>query len=254
MRYLFGLVCVLAIGLLPLIGCSDTEGDGGSGGAAGSGGTAGDGGDGGTGGAKAEVRLFVQGFEPEGLTGALAGVEVCELDTDNCVTTDEGGNAVIEVPAEQDVALTYVKEGYAKYVNMYVVPAGGLGEPSAMATDQRFEDMHQLVGSPYPMEGTGTIFMDISNGYEGATLALVGGVTGKAWYRDEELDWDPSLTASTSGGGGGFSEVSPGVVQVDIGNGSCTIARGWAGDADDRVKILVKEGFMSRTHLNCVAP
>ena len=50
-RYLFGFLCVCALGVMPLVGCSETTGDGGSGGAAGdggSGGTAGDGGSGGT--------------------------------------------------------------------------------------------------------------------------------------------------------------------------------------------------------------
>ena len=48
MRYLFGFVCVCALGVMPLVGCSETAGDGGNGGSAGSGGTAGDGGSGGT--------------------------------------------------------------------------------------------------------------------------------------------------------------------------------------------------------------
>jgi hypothetical protein len=39
MRYLFGLICVLALGVMPSVGCSETTGDGGSGGSAGSGGT-----------------------------------------------------------------------------------------------------------------------------------------------------------------------------------------------------------------------
>jgi hypothetical protein len=50
MRYLFGFVCVLALGVMPLVGCSDGEGAGGSGGSAGAGGSAGSGGDGGSGG------------------------------------------------------------------------------------------------------------------------------------------------------------------------------------------------------------
>ena len=41
MRYLFGFLCVCALGVLPLVGCSETDGDGGSGGSAGSGGTGG---------------------------------------------------------------------------------------------------------------------------------------------------------------------------------------------------------------------
>ncbi|MGB5365495.1 MAG: hypothetical protein WBM75_05415 [Polyangiales bacterium] len=44
MRYLFGFLCVCALGLMPVIGCSERTGDSGSGGDAGSGGTAGDGG------------------------------------------------------------------------------------------------------------------------------------------------------------------------------------------------------------------
>ncbi len=44
MRYLFGFLCVCALGVMPLVGCSETTGDGGSGGDAGSGGHGGTGG------------------------------------------------------------------------------------------------------------------------------------------------------------------------------------------------------------------
>ena len=47
MRYLFGFMCVLTLGVMPLVGCSETTGDGGNGGTAGSGGMGGDGGTGG---------------------------------------------------------------------------------------------------------------------------------------------------------------------------------------------------------------
>ncbi len=50
MRYLFGFMCVLALGIMPLVGCSETTGDGGGGGSAGSGGMGGDGGSAGSGG------------------------------------------------------------------------------------------------------------------------------------------------------------------------------------------------------------
>ncbi|MDH3200583.1 MAG: hypothetical protein OEM15_06790 [Myxococcales bacterium] len=41
MRYLFGFVCVCALGLMPLVGCGETAGAGGSGGTAGTGGAGG---------------------------------------------------------------------------------------------------------------------------------------------------------------------------------------------------------------------
>jgi hypothetical protein len=40
-RYLVGFMCVLALGIMPLVGCSENDGGGGSGGSAGSGGTGG---------------------------------------------------------------------------------------------------------------------------------------------------------------------------------------------------------------------
>ena len=49
MRYLFGFLCVCALGVMPLVGCSETSGTGGSGGDAGTGGDGGDGGEGGGG-------------------------------------------------------------------------------------------------------------------------------------------------------------------------------------------------------------
>jgi len=43
MRYLLGFLCVCALGVMPVVGCSETAGDGGSGGAGGVGGQGGDG-------------------------------------------------------------------------------------------------------------------------------------------------------------------------------------------------------------------
>ena len=88
MRYLFGFLCVCALGVVPLVGCSETTGTGGSagdggsggeggsagvggGGAGGEGGSAGvggggAGGEGGTGGASRIVRVFVTSFTVSG--------------------------------------------------------------------------------------------------------------------------------------------------------------------------------------------
>jgi hypothetical protein len=41
MRFLLGLICIFALGVVPLVGCSETAGDGGTGGSAGSGGMGG---------------------------------------------------------------------------------------------------------------------------------------------------------------------------------------------------------------------
>jgi len=50
MRYVFGFLCVCALGAMPLVGCGETNGGGGSGGSGGTAGSGGMGGEGGTGG------------------------------------------------------------------------------------------------------------------------------------------------------------------------------------------------------------
>ncbi|RLB36967.1 MAG: hypothetical protein DRH30_14045 [Deltaproteobacteria bacterium] len=210
------------------------------------------GGSAGTGGVDtASVTFFVQPFVPGGGIEPLEGVEICETDTTNCVMTDANGNAVLELPVDQEVSYTLEKEGYASYLDSAIISA-----PTealvGMATVQRFADMYALVMSPYPMEGTGSIFIDTTEALVGATFELLD-TTGKAFYRDEDLNFSLDLTATTSGGGGGFVEVSPGVFQVGIGGTaeSCELFRGWPGDVEGDIKVPVREGYFSRAILVC---
>ena len=80
MRYLFGFLCVCALGVMPLVGCSETTGDGGSGGAGGMAGT------GGSGGAEG-ICDFSLG------SPTLAAV---------CPCSEAGIRAAIEAPADDD--------------------------------------------------------------------------------------------------------------------------------------------------------
>ena len=240
--------------VFPLIGCSEDDGGGGgtagSGGTAGTGGTAGDGGSGGM--ETASVRFFIQTYEPGEPREGLGGVEICVTGTSNCEVTTATGNATLEMPVDEEVSYTMEKEGYASYLDSAVIPATGLDIAVGMATVQRLEDMHALVMSPYPPEGTGLAFVDTATAVEGVTFELLD-VTGKAFYRDENESWSTELTATTSGGGGGFVEVSPGVVQIEFGGTgeNCTLFRGWPGDSANRVKIPVEEGYLSRAILTC---
>ena len=79
MRYVFGVLCICALGVMPLVGCSETAGTGGTGGDGGAGGSAGRGGEGGDGGSGG-----MAGFGGEGGGGTGGGtmnatLEVLEL-------------------------------------------------------------------------------------------------------------------------------------------------------------------------------
>jgi hypothetical protein len=255
MRYLFGFMCVLALGVM---GCGETAGDGGSGGSggtAGTGGSAGTGGTGGQGGTAAEpvpLSVFMTSYEPPTLPGVVEGMRICELETANCAVTDEGGLATLEASAEQEIALTMEKEGFGPYIYTYAVPAKASQLLLGNATDARFEEMFGLVMSPYPMEGTGSIW--VSGSPEGAMLTLLG-ATGKAFYADDDVkaSWSLDLTAATANGGGGFVEVPAGEYQVEVTgtSKSCFPVRGWPGDSENTVRMPVREGYLSSARMLC---
>ena len=94
MRYSFGFLCVCVLGAMPLLGCSDTTGDGGSAGSAGSGGTAGDGGTGGS-------VVAVCG------NGSVEGAEACDDMGESATCNDDCtlascGDGVLNVTAGEE--------------------------------------------------------------------------------------------------------------------------------------------------------
>ena len=249
MRYLLGLLCVCSLALVPMVGCSETsdpEGGGGEGG---------DGGTGGTGGADTiQITGFISGWDPEeGPTGQLEGVAVCVTDTTDCVMTDAMGNVTVDVPAGEEISYTLDLEGYGSYLEPVLVDEVRTVILS-MATDARFEDMHGRVMSPYPMEGTGSIFVElVDEPFAGATFELTDG-TGKTFYWDEDKSWDAQLSATTSTGAGGFTEVVPGEYQIEIGGTAtnCVLAgKGWPGDSANTVRVPVREGYLTRALVIC---
>ncbi|MBT8452446.1 MAG: hypothetical protein KJO40_10805 [Deltaproteobacteria bacterium] len=248
MRFLFGLICVCSLAFLPMVGCSETADPAGNGGEGG-GGTGGDGGA-----DTVTITAFVSGWDPElGSTGALEGVAICQTDTTNCVSTDAGGNAAVEVPAAQEASYTMDLEGYGSYLDPVLLSeAQAVALP--MATDDRFSDMHGLVMSPYPMEGTGSIFVElVDDPIAGATFELSSGA-GQPYYWDEDKNWDAELSATTSTGGGGFTEVAPGEYQIEIGGAAtnCVLTpKGWPGDSPNTVRVPVREGYLTRAVLIC---
>ena len=111
MRYLFGFVCVCALGVVPLVGCSETAGDGGDGGTAGDGGSAGDGGTGGMTGQEfpcAEQGILdaiAEGGGPHtfACNGPTSVVTKSEIVIDHDVILDGEGNLTLDGNGEHRV-------------------------------------------------------------------------------------------------------------------------------------------------------
>jgi len=180
----------------------------------------------------------------------LEGVEVCQADTTNCVTTNVNGSGLLSLPVDEEVTLTVEKEGYGSQLGSEIVPATGSYTSFAPLTDAFYEERHEQMMSPYPMEGTGTITMNLLGSSGQATFELIG-ETGKPFYYGAE-GWDPDLPHTRGGAGGGFVEVAPGEYQIEIdGPESCVVVRGWPGDSDTRIRLPVRAGYVSTARINC---
>ena len=266
MRYLFGFLCMCALGVFPLVGCSENGGEGGTGGTAGTGGT------GGSGGAlpqTVELRLTATEGDDNIQGTRLEGVEFCETDTVNCVMSDADGQTTLEVemPADGLISYTYSKDGYAPGLRADVVDeeftafTGEYGNFNI--TDATMTDRFAIMDSPYPMEGTGMVsvsafvsdmlpaFLPIA----GATFELVG-ATGRGYYTDTSEEPSVDLTETSFHGEGGFIEVAPGEVEITFGGRAtnCVVLKGWPGSEANTIRLPVKAGFITWGSVSCDLP
>jgi len=204
------------------------------------------------------VNFAVIGWEPPpDPRWPLEGVRLCQMDTENCILTDADGVATLMLPLGMPTGVTADKEGYEGLLVEYALE----GEASFVRTlrpIQRAAEQHDRVGSPYPMRGTGTIVVGVDPVFAGATFELVG-ATGERFYHDEEEppNWDPELTATTSVGSGGFTELTPGEVQVKFGGTAEDCAARtpfWAGDEPNSIRVQVREGYVAAHRMDCPPP
>jgi hypothetical protein len=249
MRYLVGFICVLALGVME---CGETAGT------SGSGGTAGDGGQGGSAGSAGTATLSVFVFETGGGFGPLEGVQLCETDTTNCAMTDDGGNAAVDLPVDREISYTLHKPGYVPHLRADVLSVDGSYVPTSMSTDANTSSQYERVMSPYPMQGTGSIVAQAFSDelgirpIAGATFELIS-AAGKAHYGDDDGNWSLNLSATTTQGSGGFTEVSPGEHEMAISGAveNCQVLRGWPSDSGNTMRVPVREGHHTISRWFC---
>lgn len=257
---------VVGLLVLPMLGCSDTGGgavggSSGSGGASGSGGTAGEGGTGG----RPPVTMLTTTYEvlPGGDVRPLEGVRVCQMDTDNCVTSNEAGRVQLDLPANQETGYTAEKVGYGSFLTTFVTDEtfpGSSSEP--MHTHEQLEVIAGQLGVPYPWM-TGVIGSFATPEVAGTTVALVG-ATGTPFYLDATGQYTSELDASVGGswwphplGTAGFAGIPEGEQVVEFGGGAadCGPSRwGWPSDAPNRVRTPIRVGYMSSAAVSCDGP
>ena len=199
--------------------------------------------------------------EPLGEQVALAGALLCESDTTNCKLSRANGQVTIQLPIGEETSITLVADEHAKYLVPVLVPtAAGWDNPFEMYSDEHMVAQFKRLMSPYPMVGTAAIVILVFPSREGASFELVN-ATGKPFYTDEQGLWSTELNETTEGHGrsvvGGFVDVPPGGeywVQFGGTAQSCSTSWGWPGDDQNRFKVPVRAGYVSRLSVICPLP
>ena len=261
-------ICVLVLASMSMVGCGDTGETGGSGGTAGTGGVGGNGPELVSGSVK--VFEFDADFEIVPIEGAM----VCQVGVNNCVTSNKLGIATIYFPKNQEIAFTVEKEGYGPWVFGNVtdeyfpdpVKLDGGDATAPMYTHEQLAAIAERLQTPYPWKGGIVGLLRWLNPNQGVKFLPVGPTAeavGRAFYFDASTQqYSLDLEATTSFFGlqdaplaeGGFTEVVPGVQQFEfVGTaGDCPHASwGWPGDAPNRLRVPVLEGYITYGSVRC---
>jgi hypothetical protein len=186
----------------------------------------------------------------------LEGAQLCQTATINCALSDSRGRVTIHLPIGEESSFTLEMEGYASYLVPIVLTAE-VAEEFGMASDRLMVARHEGATCQYPMIETGSILVSfVTSAFAGATFDLVD-ATGKPYYVDEEGNWRPDLTATTSRGSGGFCEVPPGnEFEIELGGTAedCHPSWAWPSEAENAVRFPVEENYLTYLSVSCPPP
>jgi hypothetical protein len=190
----------------------------------------------------------------------LEGVELCDTNRANCVTTDAAGKATLRLPVSE-TSFTEEKDGFGPYLVPLVVPEEGLAHDSGMGTDIFLETLYEDVMSPYPMGDMGRISIGTVPAFAGVTLELSDAngpiADPKAYYvlNTAPPSWSLEATETATSGGGGFLEVSPGEYVVQFGGTAINcipVPTGWpAPFVPNSIRVPVRAGFITQATATC---
>ena len=205
------------------------------------------------------LNLTVNDFTPGQTAAPVPNAEVCVLDTEDCMTTDADGLAVVALPSNVETGLTITANGFNPTLLAQTTDADfASDQTTTLLSETIATGLAALLDIDYPVVGTGVIAVTTlfaqpeGGGIPGMTLDLTDG-TGTGYYITADGVPTYDLMASSSFGGGGFVEVAPGVVEIDIGGspGGCGVGQAWPGTTATSIRLPVQDGSVTFSFVFC---
>lgn len=206
-----------------------------------------------------QFHMDVIAFAPNTGDVPLEGVEVCELGTENCAATDATGFVTMTLPANGEITLTVLKDGYTPTLSPQLTAEADIdGVRTALLDDQTVSLLAGVLQTPYPLVGgviaisalTEPIRAD-DNGIAGITFTSEG---KSPYYLNESGFPTYEIDATTEpDGAGGFVGLEPGTYQVAVGGtaSNCNVVSAWPGTSDGSIRVPVADGFFTQAFITC---
>ena len=206
---------------------------------------------------RGKVTEYVPGSAAEGLP--IAEVLVCQFASNNCALTNDNGDYALLLLMNREVEISYVKDGFGPVLVARRSGVDDFAGDAKLATNADLLDFAALLDTPYPPAGTGYLSMTAYRGpiSDGTTIAGVAysltGSNGRAYYLDDSGAPDTSLTETQAPGKGGFVEIAPVTVNLQVSGpvANCTSKESWGAAATNTFKLPIRAGFWTQSKLSC---
>jgi len=198
----------------------------------------------------------------DSIADTLADVDVCVLDSGPCTTTNKNGGYSLLVPADAEFAVTYSQPGFTPTLVPWrscVDDVEGFVGAVFLPSDARAARWAEILQTPRPPEGTGSLLVTTWTSLMADSAGARSGITytlndsaAKGFYVLDDVP-DASLTETQGAGSGGFVEVEPGVVLLEVGGNAtnCTTPQAWETGTDNLFAVPIHEGFSTQINIAC---
>jgi hypothetical protein len=200
-------------------------------------------------------------FDPDsqGPRAPLADVEICQFASFNCAFTNANGEYTLELLQNRNVELSIVKKGFGSVLIARFSGTEDLTGDAILATDAVLSDLASEIGAVYPPESSGSLAIVTFQGaiadrnpLAGVSYALLGS-NGRSFYVNDAGVLETSLTETQALGAGGFVELAPVIVTLQLSGAgvNCTSERPWSAAASNAFMLPIRVGFTTQCAISC---
>jgi|GEM_PF-2751433 len=189
----------------------------------------------------------------------IAEVAVCQFGSNNCAVTDENGDYELQLLKNREVEISHIKKGFGPVLVARRSGEEDLAGDAVLTTDAVLLELASEIDTPYPPIDTGSLLVTTYSGaiadgdkLAGVTYSLLGS-NGRSYYINDAGIPESSLTETQASGTGGFVELEPVRVTLQLAGAAvnCTSKESWSAAASNAFALPIRAGFSTQCRVVC---